>query len=172
MTTTGAPIDERAWTSGGTHTPPNGGGEPVVQDEPVAEEPFERVAREEDANIENVVDKDAAESGDLEQGKNGRASLERTNSSWTSTTGASEPSEKDVRLAKRSWSEKINPLKKKNVPRIPDERAVCPEYKATFFSRLTFQWMAPLMSVCRLFLPSSLLNFLTFSRSVISVLWN
>src|SRR4051812_48347954 len=45
------------------------------------------------------------------------------------------------------WYHKINPLKRGPVPPVPEERAVCPEYNAGFFSLLTFQWMQPLMSV-------------------------
>lgn len=45
------------------------------------------------------------------------------------------------------WYHKINPLKRGRVPPIPEERTVCPEYNASFFSLLTFQWMQPLMTV-------------------------
>ncbi|KEF53828.1 ATPase [Exophiala aquamarina CBS 119918] len=48
---------------------------------------------------------------------------------------------------KLPWYHKINPLKRGPVPPFPEERAVCPEYNAGFFSLLTFQWMQPLMTV-------------------------
>lgn len=48
---------------------------------------------------------------------------------------------------RRKWQETLNPLKSKNVPPIPAERAVSREYQAGFFSVLYFQWMAPLMAV-------------------------
>jgi ABC-type multidrug transport system fused ATPase/permease subunit len=48
---------------------------------------------------------------------------------------------------RRTWRERLNPFKRKNVPPIPAERAVSREYQAGFFSALYFQWMAPLMSV-------------------------
>lgn len=36
-------------------------------------------------------------------------------------------------------------------PAVPPERGVSPEYHAGFLSLLTFQWINPLMMVCRLF---------------------
>ena len=47
----------------------------------------------------------------------------------------------------KTWYDKINPLKMRKIPPIPDERATSREYSAGFFSKLTFQWMAPLMHV-------------------------
>ena len=46
----------------------------------------------------------------------------------------------------RTWLDRINPLKRRGPPPIPDERTVSREYNANFFSRLTFQWIAPLMT--------------------------
>lgn len=145
MTTTGAPIPEKVWTSGDANPPPD---TDALRPEPVAEEPFERVADAKDANIENVVDKDMVDAKALEEGKSdGRQEqFERSSSGWSSSN--SDSSKNAVPPAKQSWSEKINPLKKKNKPPIPQERTVCPEYNASFFSLLTFQWMAPIMSVC------------------------
>jgi len=87
-------------------------------------------------------------------GKIGRAksedstSLSRIESTATEITqvssaarAVSTPSEK------LPWYHKINPLKRGRVPPIPEERAVCPEYNAGFFSLLTFQWMQSLMTV-------------------------
>ena len=48
---------------------------------------------------------------------------------------------------RRTWKERLNPFKRKNVPPVPAERAVSREFQAGFFSALYFQWMAPLMSV-------------------------
>lgn len=50
----------------------------------------------------------------------------------------------------RSWLDKANPLKKSTKPPVPEQRGVSREHGAGFFSVLTFQWMAPLMSVSRM----------------------
>ncbi|PKS10784.1 hypothetical protein jhhlp_002541 [Lomentospora prolificans] len=42
---------------------------------------------------------------------------------------------------------KTNPLRWGATPPLPPAREPCPEYKAGFFSSLTFQWMTPLMTV-------------------------
>lgn len=47
----------------------------------------------------------------------------------------------------KPWYKTPNPLKWGGIPPVPDEKIVSREYKAGFFSLLTFQWMAPLMSV-------------------------
>lgn len=46
---------------------------------------------------------------------------------------------------KKSWRQKLNPLRWGSVPPVPDEREVSPEYKASWFSRLFFTWQGPLM---------------------------
>lgn len=50
-------------------------------------------------------------------------------------------------LTKRKWYKRLNPLKRSRKPPIPHERTVVPEYKASFWSLLTFQWIGPLMRV-------------------------
>lgn len=52
-----------------------------------------------------------------------------------------------VLLARSSWLSRLNPLKRRRKPPVPSERAVSPEFRAGFFSLLTFEWMSPLMSV-------------------------
>lgn len=51
---------------------------------------------------------------------------------------------------KKPWYKNLNPLKRGKAPPVPADRAVSKEYGATFFSKLTFQWMAPLMKVYHL----------------------
>lgn len=46
-----------------------------------------------------------------------------------------------------SWLTRLNPLKRRRKPPIPEQRVVSPEYRAGFFSLLTFEWMSPLMFV-------------------------
>jgi ATP-binding cassette subfamily C (CFTR/MRP) protein 1 len=47
----------------------------------------------------------------------------------------------------RSWLTRLNPLKRSRKPPVPEHRAVSPEYRAGFFSLLTFEWMSPIMFV-------------------------
>lgn len=55
----------------------------------------------------------------------------------------------------KPWYKQPNPLRWGSIPPIPKERQVSREYNAGFLSRLTFQWMAPLMSVsCACLAPS------------------
>ncbi|KAK3327224.1 P-loop containing nucleoside triphosphate hydrolase protein [Cercophora scortea] len=46
---------------------------------------------------------------------------------------------------KKPWYKQPNPLRWGKTPPVPKERKPSPEYKASFFSALFFQWMAPLM---------------------------
>lgn len=52
--------------------------------------------------------------------------------------------------AKKVWYKRLNPLKWGEKPPVPKERIVSREYGASFFSMLTFQWMAPLMTVSKI----------------------
>lgn len=47
----------------------------------------------------------------------------------------------------KPWYKKVNPMRWGGIPEIPKERIISKEYQAGFFSRLTFQWMNPLMTV-------------------------
>ncbi|GAB7337580.1 hypothetical protein MBLNU457_g2890t1 [Dothideomycetes sp. NU457] len=157
MSQPGAPVPERAWDAEGEeggHVAPLAPGMPE-QDEPVATEPLARVGTEKELrNGENVYDKEGLEEQESpsseESEKHRRAPLERSGSNWTGTSIASSTAETprpdgSVQLEKRSWSEKINPFKRKHKPPIPKERAVSREYKAHWFSKVTFQWMSPIM---------------------------
>lgn len=48
---------------------------------------------------------------------------------------------------KKPWYKTPNPLRWGSIPPVPKERQESAEARAGFFSRLTFQWMAPLMNV-------------------------
>lgn len=49
--------------------------------------------------------------------------------------------------SKKPWYKTPNPLLWGSVPPVPKEKQESREAQAGFFSRLTFQWMAPLMNV-------------------------
>ena len=81
-----------------------------------------------------------------------RASLQRMQTNRTGTTASSIATsdggeQEETPPRKRTWGEKLNPLKHKTIPPVPKERKPSREHGAGFFSLLTFQWIAPLMSV-------------------------
>lgn len=69
-------------------------------------------------------------------------------SSRRSAPGEDEDEEQgpDPSREKSPWFNRINPLKR-NPPPVPEERIVSREYSAGFFSKLTFHWIQPLMTV-------------------------
>ncbi|KAJ3569157.1 hypothetical protein NPX13_g6177 [Xylaria arbuscula] len=78
-----------------------------------------------------------------------REELKRTASHVTdastltrTTTRASVPT-----TPPKPWYKTPNPLRWGSIPPVPKERQESAEARAGFFSRLTFQWMAPLMNV-------------------------
>lgn len=165
-------MEESVWTSGDRNAPPTA---EATHPEPLAEEPMERVADPKHSNIENVVDNDAVDAKAMEEGKAQRDPMERSTSSWTGSgdSDKSEGSDKKMTVERKKWSEKINPLKRKHVPAIPGVKGPSPEYTANFWSRLTFQWMAPLMNV-RISIAHrwSTFDILTYNRSVINEHWS
>jgi ATP-binding cassette subfamily C (CFTR/MRP) protein 1 len=75
-----------------------------------------------------------------------RGDLSRTQSGTSAFTDISDDSDAKSSLTRRKWY-KTNPLKWGPRPPIPKTRQVSPEYTAGIFSRLTWQWMQPLMNV-------------------------
>ncbi len=64
-----------------------------------------------------------------------------------SDDGDSEDSES--RLVKKSWFRRLNPFHKGPPPPIPkDDAGLVPEMTASWFSKLTWGWISPLMMVC------------------------
>ncbi|KAL5121945.1 ATP-binding cassette transporter yor1 [Pleosporales sp. CAS-2024a] len=79
-------------------------------------------------------------------GHSKRGQLLRTQSGASAFTDVSEDSDAKSSLKQRKWY-KTNPLKWGPTPPVPKTREPCPEYTASVFSRLTWHWMQPLMSV-------------------------
>jgi ATP-binding cassette subfamily C (CFTR/MRP) protein 1 len=77
-----------------------------------------------------------------------KPNLDRSISTSTDRTDLSDIKSK-AEEKKRSRRDRWNPLKKKPPP-IPEEREVSKEYTAGLWSRLTWQWVTPLMTVCKL----------------------
>lgn len=127
--------------------------EDATHEEPVAEQPLEGVKSEKDPDDGRIDEYEAAEESssqddDFEK-KPQRDVVQRTRSNWTTTTETSVATELAVenKPRKQTWTERINPFKHAILPPIPKERMPSREHQAGWFSVLTFQWMAPLMSV-------------------------
>lgn len=77
-----------------------------------------------------------------------REELKHTQSYATDTSAVTRTTSRaSVPKAKKPWYKEPNPLRWGSIPPVPKERQVSREYKAGFLSKLTFQWMAPLMNV-------------------------
>ena len=145
-----APDAEKRWAAN-SETPAPGD---TAHAEPLADEPLERVGTEKDLEEGKIVDKEEAieeiesQDGD-EKWKSGRLQVQRTQSTKTATSIATSDAGETQELPprKRTWGERLNPLKSKNPKPVPSHRIPSREYGAGFFSLLTFQWIAPLMSV-------------------------
>lgn len=70
----------------------------------------------------------------------------RTRTTSTEVTTVSDKTTEPETKKKLPLSKRLNPLKR-NPPPVPTERQPSREYTANFFSKLTFQWISPLMSV-------------------------
>ncbi|KAH9910036.1 ATP-binding cassette transporter protein YOR1-like protein [Xylariomycetidae sp. FL2044] len=77
----------------------------------------------------------------------GREELKRTQSYATDTSAVTRTTTRGSAATKRPWYKQPNPLRWGSIPPVPKEREVSREYKAGFFSLLTFQWMSGLMNV-------------------------
>ncbi len=119
---------------------PIGAANSTNRDEPVATE-SEREYEEEKIEVEE--EKYGQTTGRSEQKP---ATAEALKSIATNTSAATGRTESHVE-PKKPWYRRANPLKWGTTPPPPETRAPSREYTAGFLSLLTFQWMAPLMSV-------------------------
>jgi hypothetical protein len=110
-------------------------GDPT-EDEPRAEARYEPIKTEKST-------KDVEANNET---RGSRVNLSRTQSATSAFTDVSEDSEPKSSIRRRKWY-RTNPLKWGPRPPVPKEREVCPEYTAGILSRLTWQWMQPLMNV-------------------------
>jgi ATP-binding cassette, subfamily C (CFTR/MRP), member 1 len=76
-----------------------------------------------------------------------RQNLYQSKSYATTTSAASASETESTAEAKKSWYKRLNPLRWGTPPPAPQERTPSREYTAGFLSLMTFQWMAPLMTV-------------------------
>lgn len=71
----------------------------------------------------------------------------RTSSTTTSESRAGQDASGKGGTQKRTWYQKLNLLRLRKIPPVPEERSVSPEYGASVLSIIFFQWMSPLMNV-------------------------
>jgi len=135
---------EKAWSTT-AFTPPSVG---VTADEPVSkvEKDIANADTRKDENAGKKVVEDVEDEGDVALSRN---ELTRTRSNWTGTSGESGGEKKTAegQIVKESRKSKLNPLKWGKMPPVPKEREVSREYTAGLLSKITFQWMSPLMNV-------------------------
>lgn len=113
----------------------------ALNDEPVAENPESASPDDfEKARLEEKYPGSAAQEKKPDYG--------RTSTALSDSTELSEITKEKSKVEepKRSLWDKLNPLKIKPPP-VPEEREECREYKAGWFSLLTWNWVTPLMTV-------------------------
>jgi hypothetical protein len=94
------------------------------------------------------AEKDLEASHDTRSAR-GNLSRLQSRSSGFSDASSDITDAKSSTIGKKRWYKKANPLRWGPKPPVPKTREVCPEYQAGWFSLITFQWMAPLMTVSR-----------------------
>lgn len=105
-------------------------------------------ARDDDSKNITTADEKGFEAREKVAVASSSGQLLRTKSSATDASATSAAaSGPGLRQEPKPWYKKLNPLRWGGIPPVPAERTVSREYKAGFFSVLTFQWMAPLMNV-------------------------
>lgn len=95
-------------------------------------------------NEKHGDDIERIESRSDQEDDNNKEPLAATRSYATDASVATTPA---PRYAEKPWYSKLNPMRWGAIPEVPKERIVSREYEAGFFSRLTFQWVNPLMTV-------------------------
>lgn len=112
----------------------------AVQD-PTATETYE------DPKYEPIKTEKGKKDGADVDTRSQRGTLSRLHTGNSTYTDMSDDTDaKSASLKRRKWY-RTNPLKWGAIPPVPKERKVSPEYSANIFSRLTWQWMQPLMNV-------------------------
>jgi ATP-binding cassette subfamily C (CFTR/MRP) protein 1 len=85
------------------------------------------------------------ETGDKTTPRCGLARLQSSTSAYSEASDVESDATKSIRQ-KKPFYKRLNVLKR-NPPPVPKVREVSPEYTASFFSKLSWQWMQPLMRV-------------------------
>ena len=115
-------------------TDPVGASHGTTTSEPVATDPLQYMGSDSELSSSDQEKKETRPD------VNRTLTTTTTTSSFTVESGSTEPQKK------KSWYQRLNPLKRSIEPPVPNERQISREHGASFLSLLTFQWMAPLMS--------------------------
>ena len=127
-------------------TDPSGAVNQTNTEEPVAAtEPPQYATSESESSSDDSEKKEYNEKREEEDGD--RPTATRTLTTTTTTSSLALESTAAAPQKKKSWYRRLNPLKWSTKPSVPRERQISREYGASFWSLLTFQWMAPVMSV-------------------------
>ncbi|KAK2024466.1 ABC transporter [Colletotrichum zoysiae] len=110
-----------------------------------AVEPIAPSAQEDTAFTIDIDKTDEEDGGSQFDEKRPRPGLKATKSHATDTSIATTTATRRQPESK-PWYKTPNPLRWGGIPPVPEEKILSREYKAGFFSLLTFQWMAPIMS--------------------------
>lgn len=115
--------------------------------EPIVDEPLETAKVDDDlreSQQQHIHNHDG-----LHKSQSRRGNLSRLQSSTSGVSSFSEElsSTKSSTVVRKKWYKRLNPLKWGKKPPVPETREVSAEYRAGLLSRITFQWMAPLMVV-------------------------
>lgn len=111
---------------------------PPIADTPYAQ-PSDKSDSAESHSVEN--EKSHTRSDGHEENELTATQTNATDASVGTTATGLPPQEK------KTWKQKLNPLRWGGIPEIPQERIVSREYGASIFSQLFFNWMTPLMTV-------------------------
>ncbi|PVI00243.1 hypothetical protein DM02DRAFT_527341 [Periconia macrospinosa] len=108
----------------------------------------QEVAAQQPKEYEPIID-EPLETTKVEKvnSRGGNLSRFQSSTSGVSSFSGELSSTRSSTVARKKWYKRVNPLKWGKKPPIPEKREVSAEYRAGFLSRLTFQWMAPLMVV-------------------------
>ncbi|KAI2779477.1 ATP-binding cassette transporter protein YOR1-like protein [Daldinia loculata] len=105
-------------------------------------------ANSEPASVYEDPDEEIRRQEESDEKRAGREELKHTQSYATDTSAITRTTSRaSVPVTKKPWYKTPNPLRWGSIPPVPKERQVSREYKASFWSKLTFQWMAPMMDV-------------------------
>ena len=67
-------------------------------------------------------------------------------SEYTEITEVTTTASRKTQQARPPWHHRLNPLRSRKIPEVPEERTISREYNAGYFSLLTFQWINPFMT--------------------------
>ncbi|KAH7152323.1 P-loop containing nucleoside triphosphate hydrolase protein [Dactylonectria estremocensis] len=123
---------------------------PDVQAATIQPTNLERPTDSDEDRIEKTGEKDGENTSqvkdiDDEEDEIKGSELKVTKTSASAATTATHATTQAPIPEKKPWHKKLNPLRWGPPPPVPTEKIVSREFKAGFFSLLTFQWMAPLM---------------------------